>query len=107
MLRISKNIVFTTELLPQVIPKPHEWWYYGLEHGQHISFYSVNTLEFIAQKYGLNFLTNGRIHLFSEKKSNAIKYKFILKMGKLGLFNFIKLNMNSKINKDMKSFQHI
>jgi len=66
MLRISKNIIFTTGLLPQDITKPHEWWYYGLKHSQHISFYSVNTLEFIAQKYGLNFLTNGRIHLFSE-----------------------------------------
>jgi len=40
MLKISKNIIFSTELLPDPIPKPEDWWYYGLEHGQHISFYS-------------------------------------------------------------------
>jgi len=35
---ISHNVIFSTELLPNPVPKPNEWWYYGLEHGQHISF---------------------------------------------------------------------
>jgi hypothetical protein len=45
MLSISKNIIFTTELLPDPIPYPDEWWYYGLDHGQHISFYGKDTLK--------------------------------------------------------------
>lgn len=68
MLKISKNIIFSTELLPQVIPKPTEWWYYGLNHGQHISFYSEKTLNFIAKKYGLNYYTCEGLHLLTEKK---------------------------------------
>jgi len=76
MLNISRNILFTTELLPKEIPEPNNWWYYGLEHGQHISFYSRKTLEYISKKYNLNFYTNGRnIHLFSEDKLDIKKFR--------------------------------
>jgi len=68
MLSISRNILFTTILLPENIPEPDSWWYYGREHGQHISFYSVKTLTYIARKYGLNLCTNHYdIHLLSDK----------------------------------------
>lgn len=67
MLKRTNNIIFTTELLPNPIPMPDEWWYYGLEHGQHVAFYSMRTLQMIAQKFALKFYSNGRIHLFTEK----------------------------------------
>ena len=68
MLKVSKNIIFTTELLPNSIPAPNEWWYYGLEHGQHISFYSKETLEYIANKYSLNYFFLDGLHVITEKK---------------------------------------
>jgi hypothetical protein len=69
ILKISKNILFTTELLPNHIPKPDEWWYYWLAHWQHVSFYSTKTLFFIANKYHLNFYSNwSNIHLLTNKK---------------------------------------
>ncbi|MDD2899712.1 MAG: class I SAM-dependent methyltransferase, partial [Desulfuromonadaceae bacterium] len=40
MLKFSRNILFTTNILPDPAPKPNNWWYYALEHGQHVSFYS-------------------------------------------------------------------
>lgn len=68
MLTITKNIIFTTEILQDPIPKPENWWYYGLEHGQHISFYSIKTLEYIAKKYNLKFYTNNyNLHIFTNK----------------------------------------
>jgi len=68
MLLISKNIIFTTELLPSpVVPYPDKWWYYGLEHGQHISFYSEKTLNYIAKKYNLFLYKVGSIHLLHKK----------------------------------------
>jgi hypothetical protein len=60
---LLKNIIFSTELLPNPIPKPEDWWYYG----QHISFYSEKTFEFIAKKYNLNYANLGGLHLLSEK----------------------------------------
>lgn len=68
MLSISRNILFTSLLLPENIPDPDSWWYYGREHGQHISFYSLKTLKYIARKYGLNLCSNNsNAHLLSEK----------------------------------------
>ena len=58
MLKISKNILFTTTLLPSPVPKPGTWWYYGLEHGQHVSFYSLETLQSIAKHFNLHFFSN-------------------------------------------------
>ena len=55
MFDISENIIFSTILLPNPTPKPENWWYYGFEHGQHISFFSDDTLKFIAKKSGLFF----------------------------------------------------
>jgi hypothetical protein len=46
LLSISKNIIFSTELLPNPIPKPEDWWYYGLDHGQHISPHLRETIYF-------------------------------------------------------------
>ena len=68
MLLLSRNILFTTKLLPSNPPLPHEWWYYGLEHGQHISFFTERSLSAIARTFGLNFYTNGRsLHLLTER----------------------------------------
>jgi len=33
LLKVSKTLVFSTELLPSPLPKPGQWWYFGLEHG--------------------------------------------------------------------------
>jgi len=65
----SRNILFTTLLLPDPPPQPGEWWYYGLEHGQHIAFYTRCSLALLAERAGLNFYTNGSsMHLFTEKR---------------------------------------
>ena len=99
MLSISKNIIFTTELLPQSIPKPEDWWYYGLEHGQHISFYSKKTFNFIANKYGLNYSNCGNLHILSQKKISNLKLK-ILKFTKFGLHKFLQKQLKSKTWED-------
>lgn len=91
MLDISKNIIFTTELLPSDIPEPNSWWYYGLEHGQHISFYSYKTLRYIANYYKLNIFSKGNLHILTEK-NNIKNYKLnVLKLNKAGLDRLLAL----------------
>jgi hypothetical protein len=104
MLKISKNILFSTDLLSNAIPNPNYWWYYGLEHGQHISFYSLKTLQYIADKYKLNLYTNGiTIHLLTEKKINKHLFKLILKLNRLKLSSIISRNIKSKTVTDMNT----
>ncbi len=78
MLKFSDNILFSTYLVPASNPKPEEWWYYALDHGQHISLYTKKSLEVIAKKFNLNFYTNGKnLHLFSKVKKNNLIFKII------------------------------
>jgi hypothetical protein len=67
MLSYSRSIFFTTLLLPEPPPRPGEWWYYVLDQGQHISFYTRKSLEVIAKRFGLALLTDGvSRHLLTE-----------------------------------------
>jgi hypothetical protein len=78
MLNYSDNILFTTYLLPDNKPKPGEWWYYTLDHGQHISIYSLKSMKMLAKMLNKNFYSNGKnIHLFTEKKISGIVFKII------------------------------
>lgn len=76
----SRNILFTTEIHPASVPFPEDWWYYGLEHGQHISLFTLKSLGILAGKLSLNFYTNGTsIHLFTEKQLPPFLFNLALK----------------------------
>lgn len=78
MLSFSNSIFFTTELLPADTPKPEEWTYYGLEHGQHISFYTQKSLTAIAEKLSLNLYSDGKMrHLLTPKKLPTIVFRIV------------------------------
>lgn len=78
MLNLSQNIFISTELYPKSNPKSGDWWYFGLEHGQHISIYSLESFKFIAKKYNLRFYSNGKnLHLLSNKKINNFSFQFL------------------------------
>jgi hypothetical protein len=85
MLTLSNNIFFSTTLLSTSVPGPNDWWYYGFNHGQHISFYSRKTLKIIARKYDLNLYSFGEIHLFTKKKINRFLFSAIVKLSKYGV----------------------
>ncbi|MEW5957808.1 MAG: class I SAM-dependent methyltransferase [Chloroflexota bacterium] len=78
MLRFSRNILFSTLLVPSPTPRPGEWWYYGLEHGQHLSLYTPQSLTLIAEKFGLKLYSNGvSLHLLTDKKIVAPLFQLI------------------------------
>lgn len=100
MFDLSGNIIFSTLLLPDPVPEPGKWWYYGFEHGQHVSFYSPRTLSYIAEKSKLNFYSYKDVHLFSRKKLNYNIFKALILFSKLGLYIYVKKKMKSKIWED-------
>ncbi len=75
--KLLKNdtLLFSTELLPEPNPELNKWWYYGLEHGQHISFYSRKTLEAVARKYQRHLYSWGNLHLLSRKPISEYWYR--------------------------------
>lgn len=66
----SDHILFSTELLPvNSGDNLADWWYFSFETGQHISFHTMKSLEYISQKIGCNFYSNGSsLHLFTKNK---------------------------------------
>jgi hypothetical protein len=84
MLALSDNIFFSTLLLPSNKPNPDTWWYFAPETGQHISFYTKKSLEIIAQKYNLNFYSNGSsLHMFLKGKLDIAPFNKPQSAGRL------------------------
>jgi Methyltransferase domain len=98
---ISRNILFSTRTFTGSPPDSQKWWYYSLDDGQHISFYSTQTLQFLASKHNLNLCTDNKsFHLLSEKKINNSVYNLLLKLSVLGLGNLVKIGMVSRTESD-------
>lgn len=118
MLSFSDNILFSTELLPENKPMPDNWWYFTPETGQHISFYTLKSLQLLGEKYNLHFYSNSSsMHMFTKNKLAFDPFQQSEKRGKLDRiisflrppkpllkkesllmkdFDFIRLQLNSK-----------
>jgi len=64
MLVYSDTILFSTELQPN--SKVEEWWYIVPETGQHISLYSLKTLEKISEILKLKLFSQGNFHILTK-----------------------------------------
>lgn len=74
--KCADNVICSTALLPSPEPDLNRWWYFALDHGQHISFYTENAMICLAKEYGKYYAHYGNIHVFSQKPIN--KYKLLL-----------------------------
>jgi Methyltransferase domain len=82
MLAIAPNILMSTEIIPDPAPLPGQWWYYGQEHGQHIGFFTIRTLQVLAESRRRHLLSDGHsYHLMTEKMLNPHIWRFYLKLG--------------------------
>ena len=100
MVNITPNILFSTELIPKILPEPDKWYYYGLNHGQHISFYSLKSLEIISKIFKLNLYTNkNNLHLLTKQSINPFIFNFVLKKYKL-INKYIMRKLKSKTMED-------
>jgi hypothetical protein len=54
ILKYSDAILLSTEVSSSAPPDP-AWWYVGLEHGQHISFFGVRTFSALAARLSIKY----------------------------------------------------
>ena len=95
LLKISDTIIFSTDLHPDPVPMPKDWWYYGLDHGQHISFYSKKTFGFIDKEFELNYYNVGSLHTLT-KKTTPIWKLMATQLPKFGLHKVLAKRLDSK-----------
>ena len=99
MFKNSDNLLITTNLIPKKIPKPNEWWYYGLEHGQHIGFFNKKSLEYVSKKFNKFLITDGKsTHLFTSKPKLYFLWFILRKIS--NYTGLLKLGLKSKIISD-------
>jgi len=86
-----EHIFFTTDIKPNNNQDCLNWDYLGLDHGQHISFYSRRSLEVIARRLNLSFFSYKNMHWFSKSRITVLmKIKFFIAMNFYGIFIFIR-----------------
>jgi len=100
MLSYSKTIVFSTELLPKDIPDPKEWWYYGFNHGQHISFYTEKTLHTLANQFKKNYYNVNGLHILTDRQFYNSVLILMKKLRNFGLYQIVKRSVKSKTFSD-------
>ena len=81
MMKLSDNILFSTKLLPNhETPSVSDWEYYGVEHGQHVSLFCEETLQYIAQKYAKNYYYfHNKLQMLTEMEIDKKSFKYIMK----------------------------
>jgi len=100
LVSLSPNILLTTSLAPKPTPKPQEWWYYGLEHGQHIGFFRVETLQHLANLFDLHLYTDGfGTHFFSRNRYSRARLFLFFRILKR-FPNIMKIGLKSKTWED-------
>jgi len=83
LLTIAPNVLFSTELIADPAPQQDDWWYYGKEHGQHIGFFRIRTLEKLARERGKFLVSNGTsYHLITDKPVKQIMWKLMIRANK-------------------------
>ena len=79
LMHVTDTMVCSTVLLPDPTPRPGEWHYYGLEHGQHISLFTRSAFEALARRCGARFITNGvNLHILTKSRSPVWRYRLAL-----------------------------
>jgi hypothetical protein len=78
MLKLSDVILFGTRLAPGDRESFARWDYLGLEHGQHVSFFTFEALARLAADFGLHLCSNfGTLHLLSREHFSARIFRWV------------------------------
>jgi hypothetical protein len=75
LMSLSDNVFVSTCLVPQQAPPLHDWWYYVPTTGQHIAFYTAESLRILANRFGRNLLSVGPYHLFTTQPKSSLLYR--------------------------------
>jgi hypothetical protein len=79
MAEIADNLLVSTLLLPEPAPAPGDWWYYALEGGQHVSFYSRRSLTVLASQLGMFAASNRghNVHMLTRSRKAARAFPLV------------------------------
>ncbi|MFD1142282.1 class I SAM-dependent methyltransferase [Larkinella insperata] len=88
MLQAGKSILFSTKVQPNPNVTPETWWYFIPETGQHVALYSLESLQRLAKRFGLQLFSDGHdLHLMTAKSIDPTWFRWLTHPRKVQLFN--------------------
>jgi methyltransferase family protein len=79
LMGLSDNVFVSTCIVPQPTPGLSDWWYYVPTTGQHIAFYTTESLRILAARFGRYLLSFGPYHLFTKGPKSSLLYRLATK----------------------------
>jgi hypothetical protein len=79
LMELSDNVFVSTALVPSPPPRINEWWYYMPGSGQHISFYTKESLQSLAARFHRHLLSFNSYHLFSSKPHSRFLFQLAVR----------------------------
>ena len=74
LMECSENVLVSTCVVPEPAPALDDWWYYLPTSGQHVSFYTAESLRLLAARCERHLLSAGPYHLFSKEPKSRLLY---------------------------------
>lgn len=117
MFSLSRNIFCSTILQPSTSSDNLKSWFYIAEqHGQHISFYTQETMKLIANKFGCHYYSySDYLHLFTPKEidnfnlfhktDDDFSFAYRVKSKAIGVIEHIYRKFSKK-NETQKNYLH-
>lgn len=97
LLALAPNVLLSTELIADPAPSQKDWWYYGPEHGQHIGFFRLRTLQWLARSRNKYLCSNGTsYHLLSDKPVNQTRWLMMMRANRIMPF-IVRRQLKSRI----------
>lgn len=96
----ASYFIFTTETFEGAPPSPGSWWYYGLEMGQHISFFQPRTLATLAEALGYRYIRAHKFHIFSRVPLNECLLRAVSGRPASVLHLVVRKRLQSKVETD-------
>ena len=75
---LGDNLIVMTTLISNPPPHISDWWYYVTLHGQHIAFYTEQSMNLIAERFHRHYVGCGDIHIFSSESLPSWKVRLSL-----------------------------
>ena len=100
---LSDSIFFSTEVLPNPTPRLEDWWYFGPEHGQHVSFYTSDALSRLASSHRVHYHYVNSFHLFTKRPLHNARFKLAFHRSTRAIINWI----NRRESLLMKDFDQL
>lgn len=80
---LADTVICSTELLSDPAPAPSDWWYYALDGGQHVTFYTERAMERLAAHFGRCYTHVGSLHIFSREPISRLRLRLAMRWPRL------------------------